>query len=520
MAAHSHQSIFLGVELFAADLCAVMFVAQGERHPLLNELATRPAPPPRNTAYLTLSTMNASATDFQDHFNRRAFSVLLIGLLAYYALWLLCFWPGVLGLDSLGILKEVEDPVVNQSGKTVFWYFFVRFFYSLAQRVEYPIAVQLILGILVFARILTWQWSQQLHKIFVVSLVLVAMTPHMVFFLGTLYPDGIFSVAATGLMFELWLAARQRQLSRLGTMMIALTLPLAVFARANGIIFLLPIFATLFFVPRRSRWILASIATLWIGLNVWGTQTHTSGHTHGAVFPLVIFETVNFLQPRPMNLWTAEPRVAPRTVEILTNHRPLSQILAYYDRDYWDTLIFSPDGPRLLDISRSDQRKLVHDFFRYNLWHNMPDFISSRTHVFLVSALAQGGFPGLDSADKILPLIKSNSAFRPFPLPTAQAVMRQAYEFSFSHRWILWSPLPGVLLLLGLLWRAIWQRNRPLLLLSVPLALQLGGIVFFSIAGEYRYVMPFFTLLPVLLSAWELSRRETAPATQLNSELD
>ena len=44
MAAHSHQSIFLGVELFAADLCAVMFVAQGERHTLLNELATRPAP--------------------------------------------------------------------------------------------------------------------------------------------------------------------------------------------------------------------------------------------------------------------------------------------------------------------------------------------------------------------------------------------------------------------------------------------------------------------------------------------
>ena len=98
--------------------------------------------------------------------------------------------------------------------------------------------------------------------------------------------------------------------------------------------------------------------------------------------------------------------------------------------------------------------------------------------------------------------------------------MRQAYEFSFSHRWILWSPLPGVLLLLGLLWRAIGQRNRPLLMLSVPLALQLGGIVFFSIAGEYRYVMPFFTLSPVLLSAWELSRRETAPATQLNSELD
>lgn len=461
--------------------------------------------------------MTAPTTTLPNRFSRRFFSSLLVGLLTYYALWLLCFWPGVLGLDSLGILKEVEDPVVNQSGKTVFWYFFVRMFYSMAQRVEYPIAVQLVLGALVFARILAWQWSQELRKIFFVSLLLVAMAPHMVFFLGTLYPDGVFSVAATGLMFELWLATRQRQLTRLGAVMIALTLPFALFTRSNGIIFLLPVFATLFFISRTSRWALAVIAVVWLGLNTWGEKAHASGHTHGAVFPLVLFETVNFLQPRPMNLWTAEPRVAPRTIEILANHRPLPQILAYYDRDYWDTLIFPPDGPRLLDLSRSDQKKLVRDFFRYNLWHNMPDFISSRTHVFLVSALAQGGFPGLDSARQILTLIESNSAFRPFSLPAAQNAMRQAYEFSFSHRWLLWSPLPGVLLLAGLLWRALGQRNRPLLLLSVPLALQLGGIVFFSIAGEYRYVMPFFTLLPVLLSAWALSRREPAPATQLGA---
>ena len=112
------------------------------------------------------ATMTATTTPVPDSFNRRLYNSLLVGLLAYYALWLLCFWPGVLGLDSLGILKEVEDPVVNQSGKTVFWYFFVRMFYSLAQRVEYPIAVQLVLGALVFARILAWQWSQELRKIF------------------------------------------------------------------------------------------------------------------------------------------------------------------------------------------------------------------------------------------------------------------------------------------------------------------------------------------------------------------
>lgn len=444
--------------------------------------------------------------------SQRLHTWLLAGLLAYYAFWLACFWPGILGMDSLGILKEVEDPIINQSGKTVFWYYFVSVFYSTTKLVEYPIAFQLFLGALVFSRILEWQWSQKLRKVFIFSLFLVALAPHTVFFLGTLYPDGIFSVAATGLMFELWVAARQRGITKICALIIFLTLPFALFARSNGIIFLLPVFACLIFISKKSRWLLAAIAAFWVALNFWGTKIHTTGHTHGAVFPLVLFETVNFLQPRPMNLWTAEPRVAPRTVRILTQHRPLAQILAYYDRDYWDTLIFPPDGPRMMDLPRSDKKKLVRDFFRYNLWHNIPDFVSSRVNIFLVSALAQGGFPGLSAASQILPLTESASVYRPFFLPAAQNFMAQAYETSFNYRWLLWSPLPGVLLVIGLLWRAFNRHDRILMLLAIPLALQLGGIGFFSIAGEYRYVMLFFSALPVLLSAWTLSSRAPAPA--------
>lgn len=46
--------------------------------------------------------------------------------------------------------------------------------------------------------------------VFFASLLLIRIAPHVVFYLGSLSADGIFSVAVTGLTFELWLVARPR----------------------------------------------------------------------------------------------------------------------------------------------------------------------------------------------------------------------------------------------------------------------------------------------------------------------
>lgn len=440
------------------------------------------------------------------------FFVLLGLLCAAYGAWLLTFWPGVLGEDSVAILQEVNDPGAFKAGKTVFWYFFIKLLYLPHRLVELPIAVQLAASAVVFARILSWYWQHGLKRTMYFALVFICLAPHMVYFLGSLYPDGIFSVAVTGLLFELWLAVRNRKISGAGLGMICLTLPFAAFARSNGLIYLAPAVLALFLVDRASRRWLGMITATWCLLIFGATRLHHSS-AQEVVFPLVLFETVSFLKPRAMNdLWTQvpemndpwvlrSPKVSPHTVELLTRDRPLDQILAFDDPVYWDMLIFHPTGPQLGRMPEQDRKEMVREFFLRNLWRNLPDFTASRVNVFMASALAQGGFPAFTYARNVLERTHSNSVFRWFHLDSLEAALLAVHRVSHGFRWLLWTPWLGLGLLAWAFKRGWQTRDPALLLASVPMLLQLGAIFMISIAGEYRYLLPFFVLPLVLLPA-------------------
>ena len=47
----------------------------------------------------------------------KSFLAFLTLLTAIYGFWLMVFWPGVLGQDSIAILLEVNDPINQASGK-------------------------------------------------------------------------------------------------------------------------------------------------------------------------------------------------------------------------------------------------------------------------------------------------------------------------------------------------------------------------------------------------------------------
>ena len=439
--------------------------------------------------------------------NWRAFVVIFGLLAAVYGLWLLTFWPGILGEDSFSILRQVEQPGVFTSSKPAFWYGFVAAFYRGTQRVEVPIAVQFVFSAIVFARILSWQWAQRLRMVFFVSLLAICAAPQVVFYLGSLNADGIFSAAVTGLLFELWLAARRRRVSGAALVMIALTLPVAVFARSNGLLFLAPIALLLPLLHGTSRYGLAAVTLAWCGVVAVGTRVHHD-KSQGVLFPLAVFETVNFLQPRPMNLWMLEPPISARTIEVLAAHRPLSNYLAFYDPDYWDSLVFLADGPEVGSMSEQSQHVVVQEFFRYNLWHNIPDFMGSRVNVFLAAATARGGIVSYIYARPVLARLNTRSEFRRFRLDTAERWLTAGYELSFRHRWLLWSPLPGIALLLWVLGVGVRSRNVPNLLVTLTMVLQLGAIFVFSIAAEYRYLLPFYLLPLVLLPMLVLARAE------------
>lgn len=435
------------------------------------------------------------------------FLCVLALLLTTYTVWWITFWPGVLGEDSLAILLEVQTQGKFQSGKPAFWYFFVKTFFAPDGRVEAPIGFQFLISAIIFSRILSWCWTHGLRKIFTFLLLFICLAPHMIFFIGSLYADGIFSVAVAGLLFELWLMAKSRHLNHTSLWMFLVTFPFAIFARTNGTVFLLAVIYATTLLPRIDKIKIIAISLMWCGLVLTGNKIHNT-HSHGTIYPLVLFETVNFLQPRPMNLWREKPRVSEETIQTLTKHQPLEKIIQNYDRDYWDPLQYKPDGPKLGNIDRKHQKIIIKEFFRHNLWQNMPAFISSRVNVFMVSALAQGGLVSIDYASSVLPQIQTKSTFRPFQWSSLESPLKSIHSFSEKYRWLLWTPLLGIALLLIMLHRGYHAHSASMLVVAIPMAIQLIAIFIFSIAGEYRYLLPFFTLPLVALPALSVAAHE------------
>lgn len=208
-----------------------------------------------------------------------------------------------------------------------------------------------------------------------------------------------------------------------------------------------------------------------------------------------------------MKLWTATPRVSPKTIETLEKYHAIDLYLKHYDPDYWDSLVFTANGPQVMSLNKTDKKTITREFFRYNLWRNVPKFAGSRVNVFLTASFAQGGLPSHTYAQQVLNLVKSKSTYRRFGLNEAEALMFRMYDTSYMHRWLFWSPFLGLGLLAWAVVAGIRRRNGPILLVAVPMLVQLGGIMLFSIAGEYRYILPFFALPLVLLPMFVLNHR-------------
>jgi hypothetical protein len=435
-----------------------------------------------------------------------SFITFFVMLVLVYGFWLMVFWPGILGEDSLAILLEVENPEIFGSGKTAFWYNYVRLLYQHYHLVELPIGLILILSAFIMARILGWCWSQRLPRTTIFLLIFTCLAPHLIFYLGSLYPDGIFAVAVAGFLFEIYLFDRYRKASLLSWINIAIAFPFAVFARSNGIIFLIPAFVLIFTLKGASRLWIGVLIMGWCGLAIMGSYWYKH-ETQKPLYPLAIYETVNFLQPRPMKLWTDEPRVSLPTIDVLTRNHPLELYLKYYDPDYWDTLNFGVDGPRAMSLPEGDKDLIVREFFRYNLWHNIPKFMGSRVNIFLVAAFAQGGPVGIGYSKHVLGQTKSQSIYRKFDLSKAEQVLKTVHEYDYKYRWLLWTPFLGVGLMIWVFSVGVQSRNLIFLLVSLSMMAQLAGIFIFSIAGEYRYLFHFFTLplafLPLIVTHYD-----------------
>lgn len=412
-----------------------------------------------------------------------------------------------MGEDSIAILLEVRTRGEFQSGKPSFWYWFVKETAGQHVKVEHTVAAQMLVCALVFSRILWWLQQAGMKKTFWGGLVFVALAPHTLYFISSLYPDGVFAVSVSGVLFECWLILRTRSVTPINGLLLFATLPFAVLARTNGIALLVLFIPMIICTRDRSRLTLGLLLASTI-FGSWLVNTTHPTKKHDIFFPLVVFETVNFLQPRAMNFWYEQPRVSKMTTDALERHRPLSLILSNYDRDYWDPLNYKADGPLLGAMPEGDKRILVHQFFTYNIWQNIPAFLSSRVNVFLVSALAEGNYPGISATKYALNRVPTGSIHLKYTPLSLSEIADKIFKTSEKFRWILWSPLPTILLLMIMACQSFNNQRSADNWIVWSMTLQFVAIFTLSIAGEYRYLYPFFAFSLVALSIYNTRLQE------------
>lgn len=439
----------------------------------------------------------------------RAAIVIFCALSAAWTLWWLAFWPGIVGQDGLAVLWQIEGKPLH-SRKPLMWYLAVKGFYDPGRRVEGVVGLQMLLGALIYARILWWCWMQGMRKSFWLIGICICLSPVVLYYQSALYSDGLFATGVTGLTFEAWLIVQRRTLTRASLVWVALSLPLALFCRANGFVMLLLLAPMTWAIDGRSRLRLAAVLVFWLTAFAVGQRQESDWKSHGALFPLAVYETANFLQPSVMGLRNPNALVSTATRDALARHRPVSQFVAFFDRDYWDPLAYRADGPDAMAMVLADQKIVVREFWCCNVWRNLPAFVASRVNVFGVALLAQGGFGGPLQTESILPMTQSQSQIGIAALAGLRQWMSGYFDWSFSWRWLLWSPIPGLMLLAAVLASALRRKNWALLCIAAPLVVQLGGIFTFSVAGEYRYLLPFFSVAAALWPIYLFTRTQSS----------
>ena len=404
-----------------------------------------------------------------------------------------------MGQDGYSLIANINEGNPRWTGKDPAWLLYALGTYGLSHRIEALVLPLLVIHIFIFTRIIGYMYIQGWRKTAVFSLAFIACAPHVLNYSSSLYADSVFSLSFIGILFEIWLALKNKKAHPHNIAIIAILTPIAVFFKGNGIIALLPIAYLTYKLSGFQRvFIITTTLGCAIAISIGG-KTENLGKGHGALEPLILFETVNFMQSKPMNLWETRHMVTEKTKEIMYRYISQEDIDKYYDRDYWDTLWhLNQDRIRFRQMSREDIRHLRTEFFKYNLWRNLPAFISSRVNIFMASALAQGGIIPPNNSKHTINLVETKTEYNPLHLSTLPNAVDKIFHFSLEWRYIFWSPLLGLALLSVCIKKSRHLNDHYSLIIALTLLTQLGGIFLFSIAAEYRYLLVLF-YAPLLL---------------------
>ncbi|MDQ3524001.1 MAG: hypothetical protein M3451_02975 [Chloroflexota bacterium] len=433
-------------------------------------------------------------TKSSDFSLNRWWAISFIVIAMYLAIWWFHLRPGIFSYDSGFYLQEVLSG--NYTNTKPFLYArFLQLTSGGGTRFELSVLAQAFLVALALSRIFAIALFTKANPIVVAVGIIIVANPYAANMALYVQNDILFSVAIMLILIESLFIARQSSITKSNMVLIGLFAPMALFFRANGLLFL-PLWALVFyFSVERRLWVrLVAVATITSGLAYASVVGVKTSERQDPLYFVVIHEAVGLA--RPEYGIAPRSRLSPSTRQAIGEER-LNRAESFYWSLYFDTIAFVPGGPMLLELSPAQRSAVVKNFLRHDLAPNLPSVVGHRLEMFLAACLARGVLVDPYAAPTNLPpdlvAIKAHTASK-----VSGGTLARINQASIRWRAWTWNALFGFLALLGFSLVSVWRRDRVLLLLASTLWVQAAMILAALPAAEYRYVFMFY-LAPLLM---------------------
>lgn len=445
---------------------------------------------------------------YQALVRERAFFLMFVISTLVFSLWLVAFFPGVMTPDSLTQWDEANTLQLNNLHPYLHTLLIVllRGIYNSPATVA---LFQILLTSITFSYIFSFFLKKGISKWLISGLfcLFICSIPIGIYNI-TLWKDIPFSVCLVLLCFVIAKQYYAKKLDVKHLIVIMVLSLITTFFRHNGIIniLLLPVvFLFCFYrLTRLKTLVLISsflVATVFLKMilpDILQVKPIPDFFAKGSVY----FETVSFLRAYPET--SARVRVTPRTVELLEQLAPITDLTSLYDPRGWDSLWFSKKVNQEEFYNPQFWHDLNHEFFYYNLPNNFNFFLGNRLTMFVTSTLGYGPTAAADIFPNELGLTATSLS------PSLHHILGLVINAASSNRFIsflVWNSLLAFILLFGALIHSLYRKNYAVIVFCSMLLIHGVTLAAVSIAGDWRYYYFIYLSIFVVIPLHFLSKK-------------
>ncbi len=440
----------------------------------------------------------------RDFFNK-PFVVFFVLEFIVLLLWWFSFYPAVLSSDSIEQWRQATSFQFND------WhpYLHTLLLAGLRQLWDSPavmVLFQILCTAFLFAYIFHYLWNKEVNRyLLVVCFALVLVSVPVGINTVNLWKDTLFSLALVGMAFSVMVVFFEKKApSKLQFLMLLLSAIAVIQFRKNGIIYIgfLPVLLFIYFGKKIwIRWFISLVIVLFLSLQYWLFGILEVEPTPELYRNIPVYHaTAGFYARMPLTIMTTASK---RFMEKLFSPEDL---VSKYNPIAVDSIFWSDRLNREL-LSSSEFKTIVEaDFYRYNLWINLPTYLGDRVNMFVATVFGYNSLYS-DSIDinayglKLTPILSQ-----------LHDVLVRLLNFTRGNLLLLvmvWSAWLGCVLCFVLFVDSIYRRRYHFQIFASILLVQMPFLFFLSPSASWRYVYFMYLALLIIFPIYYLPIKDS-----------